>query len=179
MPPRRSCRPSHARPRAAVALAVTLGLAAAACSSGSDSGSPLADDGRATAPSAPATAVEALKPYVGKGFYEPPTPLPAGPHGTLIRYQAMPALKIGASTTYRILYLSESVQGKRIAVSGMAVVPTAKAPKDGRKLLTIAHGTTGIADECAPSRSPKASEISLTGPAVDDGFLIAMSDYEG
>src|SRR5690606_4921315 len=40
-------------------------------------------------------------------------------------------------------------------------------------------GTTGIADECAPSRSPRASEGLLFGPATERGYLVALSDYEG
>jgi hypothetical protein len=36
-------------------------------------------------------------------------------------------------------------------VTGLASVPTADAPEDGRPLITVAHGTTGIADQCAPS----------------------------
>ena len=46
-------------------------------------------------------------------------------------------------------------------------------------ILTIAHGTTGIADACAPSTGPARTELALMGPAIDAGYLVAMSDYEG
>ena len=110
-------------------------------------------------------------------FYEVPDPLPDGKHGDLLRYQ-----EVGAdddATTYRIMYLSESVAGEPIAVTGTAIVPKAEAPADGRRLFTIAHGTTGIADECAPSKEATGAEMALSAPLSKQGFLMAESDYEG
>ena len=89
--------------------------------------------------------------YDGDDFYAVPDPLPSGPHGTLIRYEPLDDQAFDGATAYRIMYLSESLQGDPIAVTGLASVPTAEAPADGRPTVTISHGTTGIADECAPS----------------------------
>lgn len=171
-----------------MACLVGIALVAAGCSSSgtTSDGSPLGGGPAkgATTPTSPGTtAVPAsgdgkLRPYAGSDFYVPPSPLPKGPHGTLIRYQAVPSFSIPGSLAYRILYLSESVQGKPIAVSGTALVPTASPPKGGRDLLTLAHGTTGIADSCAPSRHP-GGELLLVGPMVKAGFLVAETDYEG
>ena len=53
----------------------------------------------------------------------------------------------------------DRVDGKPIAVSGIVVVPKGKTPKGGWPVITYDHGTTGIADVCAPratSRQPGA-----------------------
>jgi Secretory lipase len=77
------------------------------------------------------------------------------------------------------MYVSESLEGEPIVVTGTALVPPGEAPTGGRPVLTIAHGTSGIADECAPSKHPVATELSLMGPFVDAGYLVVLSDYEG
>jgi pimeloyl-ACP methyl ester carboxylesterase len=71
------------------------------------------------------------------------------------------------------------VAGDPIVVSGAASVPSAEAPPEGRRLVTIAHGTTGIADECAPSRNAGRSEMRLVAGALGTDHLIAATDYEG
>ena len=112
-------------------------------------------------------------------FYRVPAKLPSGRHGTLIRYQRVAGDNTSGAAAYRIMYLSRSVAGDAIAVTGTALVPTAAAPSGGRRILTIAHGTTGIADTCAPSKNPRASELGLMSPLIDEGYLVAETDYEG
>lgn len=102
-----------------------------------------------------------------------------GPPGRLVRYQKLPGVELAGATAYRILYVSRSVQDDPIFVSGVAVVPPGDAPKGGRRLLTLTHGTTGIADQCAPSRNPGGTELALTGPFIRAGYLVAQTDYEG
>jgi fermentation-respiration switch protein FrsA (DUF1100 family) len=116
--------------------------------------------------------------YTGsvEAFYVPPAPLPAGHHGDLVRYQRLPDLAGG--TAYRILYLSESVKGKRIAVSGLAALPTTGG--SNRPVLTWAHGTTGLADACAPSKQPLDGQTAtLLDPFLQQGWIVAATDYEG
>jgi fermentation-respiration switch protein FrsA (DUF1100 family) len=118
--------------------------------------------------------------HTGADFYAPPDPLPDVDHGTLLRYQPMPELEVAGAVTYRVMYTSESVPGDPIAVTGIVAVPTAEAPDGGRRLVTIAHGTTGMADGCAPSRLGSTAEASLaTGPFVEGGYVVALTDYEG
>ncbi len=121
--------------------------------------------------------------FSGGDFYAVPEPLPDGAHGQLIRYEPLdqsgnsdPTLK---ATGYRIMYLSESIAGVPIAVTGVASVPTAEAPKGGRPLATLAHGTTGIADECAPSKELTRLDMGLAISALGAEFVIAGTDYEG
>lgn len=105
------------------------------------------------------------------GFYAVPDPLPDGETGDLIRYESVDA-GLGVPT-YKVLYRSESVAGDPIAVSGVVAVP------DGATtVITWAHGTTGIADVCAPSKDP-ADAVGFLAPFVEKGWVVAATDYEG
>ena len=168
-------------------MAVSLLLVAAAgCSGSSESGTSAPTTTKADASKSTTTttktktvrSAEVLGPDV-EGFYDVPDPLPKGPHGTLIRSQVMEDYTFTGATTYRIMYLSESIAGDPIAVTGLASVPTADAPEDGRPMITIAHGTTGIADQCAPSVTGRNAEMGLVESAFSAKALIAATDYEG
>ncbi len=173
------------RPRGlALALVALLALLTAGCS---DDGG---DSAGAASPSTTTTAAEAspsstdpagpepVEVHTDEELYAVPDPIPAGEHGDLLKYQALPEPPDGAAS-WRVMYLSESLEGDPIVVTGTVVVPTAPAPADGRITLTLAHGTTGIADECAPSVDGGAAELALAGPAVERGWIVATTDYEG
>jgi hypothetical protein len=164
--------------RRSVALLVLAALIAA-CSGGSDdsdqSDAASADDEAAQGDAGLPEAEE----FDGGDFYAAPDPVPEDEHGTLLRYQPVDDLEIGRATAWRMMYLSESLQGEPIVVTGTALVPSGEAPAGGRPVLTIAHGTSGIADDCAPSKHAVATELSLMGPFVDAGYLVVLSDYEG
>jgi pimeloyl-ACP methyl ester carboxylesterase len=164
------------RGRAALVAALAFVAACSGSGSGSDGG---ASEGAGPAAGSQATSSPDLAPIAGGDFYEVPDPLPEGDHGTLIRYQPVDDLDVAGASAWRIMYLSEDLVGDPIAVTGTALVPSTAAPEAGRPVLTIAHGTTGIADQCAPSTGPERSELALMGPAVEAGYLVAMSDYEG
>jgi hypothetical protein len=155
----------------------TVVLLAAACSSSSDAGAPGPSDAGTTA-----TTVAEPVPVEVRGddeLYAVPDPIPAGRHGALLKYQKLDGLVEGA-TSYRIMYLSESLEKKPIVVTGQAVVPATPPPAGGRVALTSAHGTTGSADECAPSKNPRAGEARPLGAAaVANGWVLAETDYEG
>lgn len=114
-------------------------------------------------------------------FYDLPSPLPAGPNGTIIRKEAVPGFHTGA-TTYRVLYKSTSYDGTPTAVSGLIVVPDGAAPAGGRKVLAYAHGTLGVAPRCAPSlQSGSFMSAVLPGLAqyLAAGIVITETDYQG
>ena len=69
--------------------------------------------------------------------------------GTLISAHPIPAPP--GARAWRILYRSTTTSGKQVVVSGMVVAPSGKAPRGGRDVLAWAHGTTGVAKQCAPS----------------------------
>lgn len=117
------------------------------------------DDETAEAPSAAAAEdLEAGEPEVFDGpdgaFYEVPDPLPPGEPGDLIRVQALEpdADADGTTTSLRIMYRSVDSTGADRAVTGVVTYPTAPPPEGGWVVTSSAHGTTGIAASCAPSR---------------------------
>jgi alpha-beta hydrolase superfamily lysophospholipase len=114
----------------------------------------------------------------GSDVYAAPEPLPKGKPGTIIMSEPI-AAPVGAQA-WRVLYKSKSVEGAQVAVSGVIVAPEGKAPKGGRPVVAWAHGTTGIADACAPSkRDDIASALPFVDEVVASGYVVAATDYEG
>lgn len=173
-------KPRTHHPRRAASLVAIAALLAglAACTSDTGSDATAERDAVATTEATSTTTSQTPEPFEGGDFFTVPDPLPEGDHGTLLRYEPLDESFEGA-TGYRIMYLSESLAGEPIAVTGLASVPTAAAPEGGRRTVTIAHGTTGIADECAPSVRGRNAEMTLVGNQVADEYLIAATDYEG
>jgi pimeloyl-ACP methyl ester carboxylesterase len=91
---------------------------------------------------------------------------------------SVPARTAGGPTAWRMMYLSESIHGEPIAVTGTALVPSIAAPDGGHPILSVAHGTTDIADQCAPSHDPSADLAAYT-QYVNAGYLVAATAYEG
>jgi len=165
------------RPLRGMALLVTLALALAACSdsgTGSDGGAA----GAGTTGSS-ATTLPAPEKFTGTDFYAEPDEVPDVPHGTLVRYQPWENAQVADATLYRVMYTSEDVAGAPILVTGIVGIPTAAAPDGGRQVVTLAHGTTGIADECAPSKATGGRATFGMTPFLDAGYLVAETDYEG
>lgn len=113
-------------------------------------------------------------------FYEPPSPLPPGPHGTLIRQQLIPGFYQGAKA-YRVLYKSTGFDGRPEAVSGIVVVPEGPPPRGGRMVVAFTHGTVGVARNCAPSLRDAAAVqvIEGLGQFLAAGDVVAATDYSG
>ncbi|WP_446665829.1 lipase family protein [Flexivirga sp. B27] len=177
-----------------VALVLVCGVA---CSS--DDGSSRAGSGSASGTSAVKSGPVAYRPqqFHGspKAFYTPPDPLPKVPHGTLLRYERSP-MKAPGGTVWKVMYASTALTGKRIAVTGLVIVPNGQPPTQGWKLVSVAHGTTGIADDCAPSSAdlprPAGQRLPYTvrmahtdleklprAGYLKAGYVLAMTDYEG
>ena len=114
----------------------------------------------------------------GDAFYKPPDPLPPGEPGEIIRSVAVGG--IGGAQSWRVLYHSRAIDGRDIAVSGVVIAPTVAGPSGGRPVVALAHGTTGMADECAPSKEPGFDiPLFVLQPLLDAGYVIAATDYEG
>ena len=101
-----------------------------------------------------------------------------------MRWQAIEA-SFGQS--YRIMYLSQTVAGAPTVVTGLVSVSDAPPPFGGFPLLLYGHGTTGLADPCAPSvviedvtsDAPYSSEFESLSHSTDDGWAVVATDYEG
>ncbi|MFN8027986.1 MAG: lipase family protein [Acidimicrobiia bacterium] len=146
--------------------------------------------GAAEKPSPTTTTVLGDNPAAG-AFYQPPNPLPKARPGTIIRKQALTDAPAG-SRGWRVLYHSTGLNGEDIAVSGMIFAPAADAPAPttaagapaavtrGRTIVTWAHPTTGVADQCAPSVLPDGpATIAGLQSFLDAGFVVAATDYQG
>jgi pimeloyl-ACP methyl ester carboxylesterase len=121
----------------------------------------------------------------GTAFYTPPKHSAATRHGDPIwarKLTGAAALKPAAGNTL-VLYRSTDAAGKTDAVSGTITIPKGKAPKGGWPILTWAHGTTGIADQCAPSRDATGILTSYVYPDLASwlkaGYAVVRTDYQG
>ncbi|MDP3971524.1 MAG: lipase family protein [Candidatus Nanopelagicales bacterium] len=113
-------------------------------------------------------------------FYLPPDPLPAGKPGDILRSEPMPNIALNNASAHRVLYLSEDVHGKPVAVSGMIFVPNGKPAKGDRQVIAWAHPTTGMGDKCAPSRTPDPLAVmTWAQEMVDLGWVVSATDYAG
>ncbi len=105
-----------------------------------------------------------------------PNPLPPGRPGDLIRAQPLEAPS--GARGWRILYHSRSPDGRDIAVSGLIVAPDEPRPAGGFPVIAWAHGTTGLADKCAPSQLATRERIPLPDLWLH-GYVVVGTDYEG
>jgi len=119
-------------------------------------------------------------------FYAPPDPLP-GPPGTLLRSEPLDFVdptqptEVEGGTAHRILYVSARPDGTPAVSGAMVFIPDAPAPAEGRPVLAWAHGTVGMGDACAPSRSP-AGIKDMSGwleQALALGWVVVATDYVG
>jgi hypothetical protein len=115
----------------------------------------------------------------GDAFFTPPSPLPGGAHGDLIWVRPLTGLPVvpGAARTLRVLYRSSGSGGPAVPVSGVVSIPRGKAPKGGWPVVTYAHGTTGIADPCAPSRTANTFGFGLLSRWLKAGYAVVRTDY--
>ena len=161
---------------AAVALSACLGLLASCASGGNQSTGPEAPATSAVAPPS-STAGTSAPPAGLPAFYGVPDPLPAGAPGDIIAREEVAVDGVNGKV-WRVMYHSQSIQGADIPVTGLVVVPDGPAPAGGWPVVTWAHGTTGLADACAPSVDP-SSEALLANTLLDAGYLVTATDYEG
>jgi pimeloyl-ACP methyl ester carboxylesterase len=126
--------------------------------------------------------VHESRPDAPGAFYRAPSPLPAGPPGTIIRSEIVDGFHSGA-TAHRVLYKSTGYDGSPTAVSGLIVVPDGSPPVGGRKIVAYTHGTVGVASSCAPSLVTNQEQQPLLyeggGELLEAGYVVAASDYQG
>lgn len=133
-------------------------------------------------------------------FYTPPSPLPAGSPGDLIRTEpsriALDPAGHGKykATGTRIMYQSRNVVGDPVAVTGTYFEPDNPWPGAGpRPLIAFAPFPTGLGDQCAVSRIISEGGFHYGGyldflflfeegfytTLLDRGFALVVTDYQG
>ncbi|MEZ3161559.1 lipase family protein [Microbacterium sp. BWT-B31] len=162
----RGTRPKHktgppsalarwARTIAAVVVLV-LAIGAGAVSASLREGSPVVDD-----------------------FYAAARDVPGEP-GRLIRAEPFARGIPGNARGWRILYTTTNGDGSPAVASGLVVVPA-----DGGgdyPVIDWTHGTTGFAQQCAPSLAEEPFESGaffLVPDIVDRGWAVVATDYIG
>ncbi|MCC2274044.1 alpha/beta hydrolase [Streptomyces sp. ET3-23] len=115
--------------------------------------------------------------------YAVPRPLPPGQAGALIAATDHGPDRVFAGTRrWTVLYHSADAHGADIPVSGTVLVPGGPPPPGGRPVVSWAHGTTGVADKCAPSHAPNLGFNSYAqelGSMLRAGYAVAATDYPG
>jgi hypothetical protein len=86
-----------------------------------------------------------------------------------------------AGRAARILYVSSDWKdGHAISVSGVVYFPKGAPPAGGWPIIAWAHGTTGVADVCAPSLMPRSSrDVTYLGAWLQQGYALVATDYPG
>lgn len=142
-----------------------------------DAGPATGEGARAAAPAEEVSPEPGPAPLpAGQNLYRPPDELVDGPAGSLVWHQRT-ASPVPGALAWRVLYRSRSADGDPIVVSGAVFRPAGRAPAGGFPVLSWAVGTVGLADACAPSRSP--SFVPRLGRALDAGFVVVAPDGEG
>ena len=118
-----------------------------------------------------------------------------GKLGQVIKKEKI-ATTIPGAQAWRIAYISSDVNDRKTISTGLLVAPLGKAPKEGRPVVSWAHGTTGTAQNCGPSQAVNPAvplnQYFLVGgnswtdyglPAVDElikqGYVVVATDYQG
>ncbi len=85
-----------------------------------------------------------------------------------------------AADAIRVVYRGVGYDGTGRAVSGSVFLPVGSAPAGGWPVVSYAHGTTGLADHCAPSRTGLTRlERRHVDRWLTAGYAVAATDYEG
>jgi hypothetical protein len=119
-------------------------------------------------------------------FYTPPSPLPAGRDGDIVRSQS---ITYSGSTATRIMYLSRDVRNQPMAVTGTVLVSTTPWTGPGpRPVVAYAPFTAGMGDQCAVSKVVAGDvggdlvtgvQTGFINTLLSKGFAVAETDYQG
>lgn len=117
-------------------------------------------------------------------------PAPTNPSGTPTNNIQNPVVKVEAYTstnlgsvaaessilTYKMLGQS----GQEVQATSLVFTPNTPPPVGGWPIVVWAHGTTGVADTCAPSKAALAdSTKDLISKLLAAGYVVVAPDYEG
>lgn len=160
------------------------------CDDGGPTSSPVLTSGVTSATSHPTPSLDAsprttlVTPEPGMheippdAFYDVDAAELEGPPGSLVRALGLDAPR--GIRAWAVLYRSTGHDGASVPVSGLVLAP-ARTPNDaGLPVIAWGHGTTGLADACAPSREG-AVGVGYE-PLLDlvrSGFVVTATDYEG
>lgn len=118
------------------------------------------------------------------------SPVTTNPSGTPVNNIQNPVVKVDAYTssnlgsvaaessilTYKMLGQS----GQEVQATSLVFTPNTPPPTGGWPIVVWAHGTTGVADACAPSKAALTdSTKDLISKLLAAGYVVVAPDYEG
>ncbi|ENW45427.1 triacylglycerol lipase [Acinetobacter baumannii] len=117
-------------------------------------------------------------------------PATTNPSGTPINNIQNPVVKVEAYTSTNLgLVAAESSiltykmlgqSGQEVQATSLVFTPNTQPPVGGWPIVVWAHGTTGVADACAPSKAALAdSTKDLISKLLAAGYVVVAPDYEG
>ncbi|WP_297007122.1 lipase family protein [uncultured Corynebacterium sp.] len=172
----------HRSRRRLSSIALALGTAGAlVLSPASAVGSALqpADDSASAYTTATAQHAPERVSGAGPAFYGWTADIPAP--GTLLRIGDYSGTAPADASTRLILYSTTRADGSPAVASAVVAIPDAATATE-RTVLAWQHGTTGVAQACAPS----LTDIALTPEAIpgidraiDRGWVVVATDYPG
>lgn len=104
------------------------------------------------------------------------------PPGTVLDRRPLPEdlWPTHAAEAIHVVYQGVGYDGAGRGVSGSVFLPTGDAPPEGWPVVSYAHGTTGLADHCAPSLAGLSRlEREHVARWLAAGYVVAATDYEG
>ena len=115
-------------------------------------------------------------------FYEQPADALDGEPGTLIRSEELQGVPF-ESRAWRVMYRSLDLNGQPVVVTGTVITTESLVPLEPgqeRVVLAWGHPTTGIAPDCAPSRSfDPFVLIEGLRLMLERGYTVVAPDYVG
>jgi uncharacterized membrane protein HdeD (DUF308 family)/acetyl esterase/lipase len=117
---------------------------------------------------------------VPDAFYTPPADVPSEP-GQLLRTAEFDRAIPDDATAQRILYTTTGLGDEPAVASGILVTPKG-AGDQPLPLVAWSHGTTGVAEGCAPTLLGDAFEsgaMFTLEDAMDRGWAVVATDYIG
>lgn len=99
--------------------------------------------------------------------------------GTLIAAQPIDDAPAGMRA-WRVQYWTTNERNRPIRVTGMVIAPDARGTGTPRPVIAWTHGTTGVAQRCAPSRNnSNFTVIPSLGEVIGRGYTVVAPDYPG
>lgn len=112
-------------------------------------------------------------------FYAPPRDVPGQP-GQLIRSEPFDRGVPADAQGWRILYTTTRGDGSAAVASGLVVVP--RGGTGDWPVISWTHGTTGFAEQCAPSLLPEpftSGALLVLPELIESGWALVATDYLG
>ncbi|KAA0235397.1 MAG: putative inactive lipase [Acidimicrobiales bacterium] len=111
-------------------------------------------------------------------YYTPPDALAEGEPGDILSKEPIEIPATTNGQAWKITYVSTVPSGDLVPVTGVIVRPDGEPPEGGFPVVSWAHGTTGVGDQCAPSNTTPFTFLGMED-LVNSGIAVAATDYIG